>query len=94
MLSAHNPDIVVVNKEEASIQIIDFAVPAGCNVTSREAEKFKKYRDLSIELMSLWKRKCEIIPVVVGCLGCVTHALKSNLKKLRVFDLCNVELLQ
>ena len=54
----------------------------------------KKYRDLSIELMSLWKRKCEIIPIVVGCLGCVTHVLESNLKKLIVFDLCNVELLQ
>ena len=44
--------------------------------------------------MSLWKRKCEIIPNVVGCLGCVTHTLESNLKKLSVFNLCNVEVLQ
>ena len=93
VLSARRPDVVVMNKEEASVQIIDIAVPADCNITSKEAEK-EKYRDLSIELMSLWKRKCEIIPIVVGCLGCVTHMLESNLKKLSVFNLFNVELLQ
>ena len=81
VLSARRPDIVVMNKEEASAQIIDVAVPADCNIASKGAEKVEKYRDLSIELMSLWKRKCEIIPIVVGCLGCVTHALEPNLKK-------------
>ena len=27
-------------------------------------------------------------------IGCVTHVLKSNLKELSVFDLCDVEILQ
>ena len=84
VLSVQCLDIVVVNKEIASVQIIDVAVPADCNVTSRRL-KSGKYRNLSIEL-SLWKMKCEITPIVVGCLGCVTHVLKSNLKKLSVFD--------
>ena len=82
VLSARCPDIVVMNKEEASAEIIDVTVPADCNVTSKEAEKVEMYRDLSIDLMSLWKRKCKIIPIVVGCLGCITHILESNLKKL------------
>ena len=47
VLSALHPDIVVVNKEVASVQIIDVAVPADCNITSKKVEK---YRDLSIEL--------------------------------------------
>ena len=84
VLSVQCLDIVVVNKEIASVQIIDVAVPADCNVTSRRL-KSGKYRNLSIEL-SLWKMKYEITPIVVGCLGCVTHVLKSNLKKLSVFD--------
>lgn len=79
-LSAWHPDIVVVNKEEASVQIINVAVPADSNVTSKEAVKVEKYRDLFIELMSLWKRKYEIILIVVGCLGYVTRVLKSNLR--------------
>ena len=66
MLLAQLPDIVVVNKEVASVQIIDVAVPADCSITSKEAEKVEKYRDLSIEFMLLQKRKCEIIPIVVG----------------------------
>ena len=93
MLSALHPDIVVVNKEVAFVQIIDVAVPADCNITSKEVEN---YRDLSIELTYIChvEMKCDIILIVDGGLGCVTHALKSNLKKLNVFDLCNVELLQ
>ena len=39
VLSARCPDIVVMNKEEASAQIIDVAISADCNVTSKEAEK-------------------------------------------------------
>ena len=52
VLSAQCPNIVVMNTKEASAQIIDVAVPVDCNVTSKEAEKVEKYRDLSIELMS------------------------------------------
>ena len=86
-------DIVVVNKEEVSVQITDVAVPADCNITSKEAEKVEKYGTFQLNL-SLWKGKSKIIPIVVGWLGCVTHALKSNIKKLSVFDLYNVELLE
>ena len=50
VLSAWHPDIVVVNKEVNSVQIIDVAVPADCIVSSKEAEKVKKYSELSIEL--------------------------------------------
>ena len=39
VLSASYPDIVVVNKEVAYVQIIGAAVPADCNITSKEAEK-------------------------------------------------------
>ena len=78
VLSARRPDIVVMNKKETSAQIIDVAIPADCDVTSKEAEKVgKKYRDLSIELMSLQKRKCEIIPIVYGWMPrmcCYTYA--------------------
>ena len=44
-----------------------------------------KYKHLPLNLYTLyqlWKMKCEVIPIVVGCLGCGTHVLKSNLKKL------------
>ena len=32
----------------------DVAVPSDCNVSAKEIEKIEKYKDLSIELTSLW----------------------------------------
>ena len=36
------------------------------NVTEKETEKIEKYRDASIEPSSLWKMKCEVIPMING----------------------------
>ena len=70
------------------------AVPSDYNVTSKETEKIEKYKDLSIEISSLWKMKCEVIPIVVGGLGCVTAKLEIYLQKLVISQFCNLELLQ
>ena len=32
------------------MQIVDVAVPSDCNVSMKETEKIKKYKDLSVEL--------------------------------------------
>ena len=78
LLTNNKNNIALVNKEVASVQIIDVAVPANCNVTSKEAEKVEKYTNFSAALCHCGKMKCEIISIAVGCLGCVTPALKSN----------------
>ena len=54
---------MVVNK------IINVIAPVDCIVTNKEAKEEDKYRDLSIELVSLWKMKCEVILIVAGCLA-------------------------
>ena len=38
--------------------------------------------------------KCEVIPIVVGGLGCVTARLEMYLQKLVINQLCTLELLQ
>ena len=38
-LTARRPDIVVVNKHQKLVQIIDVAVPSDCNVSMKENEK-------------------------------------------------------
>ena len=71
-LSAWCPDIVVIDKCQKLVQIIDVAVPMDSNVFAKEIEKIDKYKDLSLELTSLWKMKCTVIPLVIGSLGCIT----------------------
>ena len=42
------------------------AVPMDSNVAAKEIEKIGKYayKNLSLELTSLWKMKCTVIPLV------------------------------
>ena len=94
ILAARHPDIVVIDKLQNVVQIVDVAVPSDCNVTMKEIEKIEKYKDLSVELSSLWKMKCEVIPIVVGGLGCVTTRLEMYLQKLVINQFCTLELLQ
>ena len=51
---------------EKLVLVVDVAVCSDWNVALKEAEKIKEYKDLAIELSSLWKMKCEVIPIVIG----------------------------
>ena len=42
-------------------------------VREKELEKIEKYQNLKIELKRLWSlKKVEIVPAVVGALGCIS----------------------
>jgi len=84
----------VIDKIQKIVQIVDVSVPSDCHVTQKEKEKIEKYRDLSIELSSLWRMKCEVTSLVVGGLGCVTTMLEVYLQKLAIIQFCGLELLQ
>ena len=42
-LTAHHPDIAVLDKQPKTVQITDIAVPSDGNVSITEKEKRKKY---------------------------------------------------
>ena len=60
----------------------------------KEKEKIDKYKDLCVELLSLWRVHCEVIPLVTGGLGCITNKLQGYSQRLEISPLCTVELLQ
>jgi len=66
LLTARRPDIVVIDKLQKTVQIVDVSVPSDCNVAQKEKEKIEKYRDLSVELSSLWRMKCELIIIILN----------------------------
>ena len=76
-VAAWHPDIVIIDKCQKMVQIIGVAVPSDCNVSAKEIEKIEKHKDLSIELTSLWKMKCEVISLVIGSLGCIASMLEA-----------------
>ena len=78
VIQARRPDIVVVDKCEKRVTLIDMAVPADKNILEKEKEKVIKYQDLKMELKRLWKMKVKVIPVVIGALGSVSKNLKNG----------------
>ena len=69
LISARQPDLVIVNKKKTTYRIVDFAVSADHRVKLKESEKRDKYQDLARELKRLWNMKVTVIPIVIGALG-------------------------
>ena len=47
---ARRPDLIIVDKERNTCQILDFAIPGDHRVEMKEKEKREKYQDLAREL--------------------------------------------
>lgn len=78
------PDIVLYDLVQRKVFIIDIAVPGDGRVGSKEREKKEKYLFLADELKKLWNVSACVVPVVVGCLGCLGPCLQESLLLLKV----------
>ncbi len=80
VIEHRRPDIVLVNKKEASALIVDIAVPGDTRIKTKEQDKIMVYQDLKRELKTLWNLKSvKVVPIVVGALGTVTHSFRKHL---------------
>ena len=77
----HNkPDIVIIDKVNQIVQIIDISIPSDYNVITKRNEKITKYIDLSIEIKKMWNmQKIAIIPVIIGATGTVYKTIKNEI---------------
>ena len=56
LISARNPDLIIINKKKSTCKIVDFAVSADHRIKLKESEK-DKYFDLARELKKLRNMK-------------------------------------
>jgi len=54
--------------------LIDVAISGDGNVIKKEAEKILKYKDLTIEIQSMWNVKTKVIPVIIGATGTISKS--------------------
>jgi len=54
--------------------LIDVAISGDRNAIKKEAEKILKYKDLTIEIQSLWNIKTKVIPVIIGATGTISKS--------------------
>ena len=91
-IQARGPDVVAVDREKKTCNIIDIAVPVDTGIVEKEKEKVEKYQDLRREVARLWNVKAKVVPNVVGALGAVTPNLSKHLDAIGVTT--RIELLQ
>ena len=92
-ITARRPDIVVIDRINKIVQIIDISVPADHRVEEKENEKVNKYQDLRIEIERLWELKTMTTPIVIGSLGAIPTRFKEQLKRLDIdnFNIVNIQ---
>ena len=84
-IAHRRPDIVVELKSEKECLIIDIAVAGDTRIKLKENERIEKYQDLKREIARLWcLRRVNVIPVVVGALGCVTKEAEQYIEKIGI----------
>ena len=47
------------------------SVPSDSNISAKEFQKRRKYKDMEIEIAKMWKIKTKTIPVIAGALGMI-----------------------
>ena len=77
-MEARRRGLILVDKKAKSCVIIDVAIPGDCRIREKEIKKIEKYQNLKRELKRLWSlKKVEVVPVVVGALGCISKGFSG-----------------
>jgi hypothetical protein len=85
VIEHRRPDIILVNKEEKTCQIIDVAIPVDHNIRKKTKEKVEKYQELRWEVKKLWEmNKVEVVPIIIGALGALPKDLEKWLRRCKM----------
>jgi len=76
-ISNNKPDIIICDNEKGTCMLIDIAISGDRNVIKKEAEKILKYKDLTIEIQSMWNVKTKVIPVIIGATGTISNSFRK-----------------
>ena len=79
----HNKqDILVLEKVERKIYIIDIAVPNDVNISRKRNEKINKYANLAIEIKQLWNAQTvKTVPIIIGATGLIHERFQTTIKE-------------
>jgi hypothetical protein len=75
----NKPDIIIRNNGKGTCILIDVAIPGDRNVIKKEAEKIPRYKDLIIEIQSMWNVKTQVMPVMIGGTEIILKSLRKYL---------------
>ena len=77
----------VIDKEENTWYIVDFAIPMYDHVKETEVEKIHKYMNLAAVVKRQFRVKRVIVLIALGALAIVQEKLSELLEKLEIADI-------
>ena len=81
-VGANRPNLVIRDKANKKVYIIDVSCPSDVNVIAKENEKIAKYSGLRVELAKMWESECVVIPVIIGGLGCLSEKFTDYINQI------------
>ena len=82
-IQVRRPDVVVVDRDRKTCNIINIAVPGDAGIVEKK-EEVENYQDLHREVARLWNVKAKVVPIVVGALGALTPNCSKHLDAIGV----------
>ena len=73
----NKPDVIIQDTEQRTCLLIDVAISEDRNVIKKEAKKFLKYKDLTIEIQRMWNVKTTVMPVITGATGTISKSFRK-----------------
>ncbi|CAH2052194.1 unnamed protein product, partial [Iphiclides podalirius] len=84
---ANKPDIVLMDRAQSRVFLVDITIPYDENLVKAETDKKTKYLDLAHEVTDMWGGvPTEIIPIVVSANGLIPVSLSKHLRRLGLRD--------
>ena len=74
-IKSNRPDIIIKDQELKKCLLIDMAITAERNTFVKMTDKLSKYKNLEIEISTMWGLKTKTVPVVIEVLGLVKKGL-------------------
>ena len=74
--------MVVIDREQKTWYIVDFAIPMDHHVKEKEEENIDKYMDFAAEVREQFRVKTVIVPITIGALGTVPAKPSKLIEKL------------
>ena len=73
--TAHHRNTVYLNY--IIVNVLQKVITNDDKNNSKEAEKILKYKDLTIEIQSMWNVKTKVIPVIIGATGTISKSFRK-----------------
>jgi len=73
----NKPDIIIRDNGKRTRKLIFVAISGDRNVIKKEAENILKYKDLTIEIQSMWNVKTKAIPIITAVTGTISKSFRK-----------------